>query len=694
MNRILHRSSLLALVAMLAACADSGPGDNNHITGYQSDCEPSNASGLYLTALGGFSQDVAPGTTVQLKAMVIHLDDGSETQGGVVPGATVSFQLISVLGDGQLSTASAITDGNGVATVDFVANEAAEYQINASVEGTCTVTFSVGVVDQLRSLRIVGANPRITLTSRRINLSVQAFSPVPGQGEYPIVGDTVTFALGSGGSGTTLTDVGGQNTGATLGAVTGPQGIATVQLETGTQAVPGGVDVTATLAGTAPVIINVIIQDLGTGPCTSNADCTGAAPICDGGTCVPVPQSGPCASNDDCVAPYVCHVPSGTCLAPNTNGDPCSPVAANPCPQGQACIAGYCTDIPTDQPCTNNDDCPTGWLCVNGTCQPDIPPGQTGCVETGDCQSGFVCVGGTCIPETNCTNPQPPTRLGGTWSFDSTLHLRQALSGFVSTILGAFEFLRDVIEGNLDIPGVPGFVEDFIEGIIQSVIQAYVPPWAQQLIIALGNISDIIDDMRVYSTVSLVSLGNYEYIGNQTWDIVEFEYRGTTISEDPANIPEIGYVPMQSFSSREVCGIFFIDRFEVNNVVGGLIRWAVEATLTAITCSVPGWGCYYSIEDAMEDLIDCDSIAYELDDLAYNTFGIEVYDAVYNLCENGKQQAIDALINWLDNIEVSLNLMSMRGQADIATSSFMNNGRWYGTLVGGSYDGEFSATKQ
>jgi len=673
----------------------NNPGNSNQTNqnGYVSDCEASNESGHYLTALGDFSADVATGSTVELKAMVIHLDDGSGELGGVVPEKEVSFEVISVVGDAQLGAAMAVTDGNGVAKVEFTGNEPADYQITATAEGTCSVTFTVSVADQLRGLRVVGANPVITETNRRINLSVQAYSPDPGFGEYPLVGEPITFELGAGGSGTALSDTGGTTTGNTVTVSTNPSGIATVQMETGSQVVVNGVDVTATLEGTQPKTINVKIQESGTGPCTTNADCPASYPLCDNGACVENPvQTGPCTTNDDCISPYVCV--SGTCLAPNQNGTPCSPATADPCPDpDEVCIGGYCTAIPDGDPCTTNDDCPTGWLCVNGTCQQDNP-GPNGCVETGDCQTGFVCVGGTCVPETNCTSPQGPDRLHGTWSFDSTLHLRDALSGFVDAIFTAFEFLRDVIQGNLDIPGIPGFVESFVESIIQSIIQAYVPPWGQQLIIAVGNISDIIDDMRVYSTVNLIQQGNYEYLGTQTWDIVEFEYQGNLITENPANIPEIGTVPQQSFSSREICGVFFIDRFDVPNVVGGLIRWAIEVTLTAVTCSVPGWPCYYSLEDALNDLIDCNAIAWEIDDLVYNSFGIEVYDAVYNFCDNGKGQAIQAILDALDNLTVQLNLMSMRGQADIVTSSFLDNGRWYGSLAGGSYDGEFTATRQ
>ncbi len=690
MRRSLVAIGMLAL--FLGACAGSNPGNNN-VTGYNSDCEASNDSGIYLTALGNFDFDMVAGGSLSLRAMTVHLDDGSHETAGVAEGVTVHFEIISISGDGSLDVASAVSDENGIAEVTFTASEEGAYQVVAVAEGTCDVTFSVNVADQLRGLRVITANPVNAFTNSRINLSVQAYSPDPGFGEYPLVDENITFTLGAGGSGAALEEIGGGLSGATITARTNPSGIATIAMLTGTAGVPAGLDITAALEGTAPVTIHVNIAAQGSGPCQSNADCAPSAPICDEGLCIPNPaQSGPCTDDSDCVDPYVCNG-SGSCVPPGPEGQPCSPLTANPCPPGEMCIAGHCQPVPTDQPCVDNDDCPTGWLCVNGFCIQQVPPGETPCVTDPDCPSGQVCVSGICVNLSQCQNPPADNRLNGTWQFDSMLHLRDALPGFLSGILSATETLRDIIQGNLNIPGIPGFIESFIQSIIQGLINAYVPPWAQQLIVAMGNISDIVDDMRVYSTVNLVSQGNYEYVGSQTWDIIEFEYQGQYISESPSNIPQIGYIPQMAFTSREICEFFYIDEFPVENVVGGLIRWAIEATLTAVTCSVPGWPCYYSLEDALDDLIDCDDIAYAIDDMVYNTFGFDVYDAVYGVCDNGKGPAINAIITALDNIEVSLNLMSMRGTADIQDDWNMINGHWYGTLVGGNYDGEFTAAK-
>jgi hypothetical protein len=382
------------------------------------------------------------------------------------------------------------------------------------------------------------------------------------------------------------------------------------------------------------------------------------------------------------------------CVQPNTQGTPCDPVESSPCPPGEVCIAGFCTANPTDQPCVTNIDCPNGWICENGVCVPD--PVNPQCVLNSDCTGNMVCIGGQCVDPGDCQPPPDPTRLAGTWNYDSTLHLRDALAGWISGFLGAMEILRDIILGNLDL-GLPSWLENIIESAIQGIISAYIPPWGQDLIVALGDISDILDDMRVLHTVNLLSQGNYEYVGTSTWDLLEFEFRGQVISERPENIPQIGFVPTYNFTSREICHVYFIDDHDIHNVVGGLISWVIDTLVTAITCAYGQ--CMYSLEDALDYLIDCDAIAYAIDDFVYNSFGIEVYDAVYNGCNAAKGPAIQAIVQYIDDLTVTFNLLTMRGQGNIIDNWHLGQmpgdpGRWYGSLAGGSFDGEWTAVKQ
>ena len=236
MRRSLVAIGLFAL--LLGGCAGSNPGNNNSVDGYNSDCDASNESGIYLTALGSYDFEMVAGGSLTLRAMTVHLDDGSQELAGVAEGVTVHFEIISITGDGSLNVASAVSDTNGIAEVDFTATQEGTYQVVAVADGTCDVTFSVGVADQLRGLRVVSENPVNAYTNSRINLAVQAYSPDPGFGEYPLVGETITFNLGAGGTGAALQEIGGSLSGVQIEATTSPLGIATIAMVTGSAGVP------------------------------------------------------------------------------------------------------------------------------------------------------------------------------------------------------------------------------------------------------------------------------------------------------------------------------------------------------------------------------------------------------------------------------------------------------------------------
>ena len=702
-NCLLSSFFCLAAIFSMAGCASDGPGgdDQKCEVNYQGDCEATKESGLLLKEFGKYDVVSAVGTPTPVRAMVIQLADENCEGGGAAEGVEVDFYIITPNAEAVLSQSTYTTGPDGVAKVDFVADKPGQYQIAAEAEGTCVVTFTVDVSDAYQGLKPVGSDTVNAWTRTQVTLSAKAYTLVPGTGEYPLPAQTVTFELGGGGSGAILSTLNQSSEGSSVDVTTGGNGIATVHLRTGSVAVPNGLLVSATLEGTQPVEFTVYVNEYSDEPCETNIDCPADFPICENGLCIEhtVPSTG-CETNDDCVPPYECvqFGDSKMCVKPDTTGDRCDPIEGMDCPPDEVCIGGYCTPEPSSIECEDNDDCPNGFVCIDGTCQPDPNDPDPPCVTDEDCTGDLVCVSGVCTDPDGC-NPLPnPTRLQGNWSFDSRLHLRDALSGWLSAFLSATEVLRDIILGNLDL-GLPGWIESLIEGVLSSLIDAYVPPWAQELIVGLGDLSDILDDMRVLHTVQLIGAGNYEYMGTSTWDLLEFEFRGQTISEQPQNIPQIGHVPTYTFTSREVCHVFFIDKHEIENVVSGLIRWVIDAMVTAVTCSVPGWTCYYSLEEALYDIVNCDDIAYAIDDYVYDAFGLDVYDIVYQSCSAAKDPAINAIIDYLDQLETSFSVLTMRGRADIINDSRLGNppsnpGRWWGTLAGGNWDGEFSAVKQ
>ncbi len=690
------------LALLVGACAETGPGDDQTCESkYDGDCAATKESGLLLKALGRYDYRIPVGAEQELTALVARLAQGDCTGGGVAAGVPVTFSIITPNAQASLSEETVPTGPDGMARVAFTAQEAGTYQIQAKADGTCPVTFTVQVARPNRGLKPVGPETVYAWTHSRANLSVQAYAAISGQGEYPLAGEEIRFRLGDEGEGAALVDLGGQTNGTEVTVVTGANGVATVAVNTGSVPVPAGITVRAELEGTQSVVFHVIVREYSSEPCETNADCPLDYPVCDNGVCIETSGgSGSCETDADCVAPYRC-LPSGngkSCQMPSNQGQRCDGITTNnPCPEGQVCVGGFCVDDPDNVNCQTNDDCPIGFICQDGACIPDPNNGNYQCVTPEDCPAGKACVGGFCVdPDTDCTPAPDPTRLQGTWSFDSILHLRQALAGWVSGFLSAMEFFRDIILGNADL-GLPGWLEDLVEDAIRSLIETYVPPWGQQLIVVLGDLSDILDDMHLLHTVHLVAAGNYEYSGTTTWDLVEFEYRGQMVSTRPEDIPEIGQVPTYTFTSREICHVYFIDRHEVRNVVGGIIRWLIDALVTMVTCS-QGWGCYYSLEEALDALIDCDAIATAIDDFVYDTFGVEAYDAALSACEAGKDPAIDAIIRYLEQLTVTFSVLSMRGQAPILDDrhlgSAANPGRWYGSLAGGNWQGEFTAVKQ
>src|SRR3990170_2211908 len=72
--------------------------------------------------------------------------------------------------------------------------------------------------------------------------------------------------------------------------------------------------------------------------------------------------------------PVVCCPPPGGCNSAPSPRDGCKPQ------------------------CYTNSDCPSGDICVNGSCRsaPPQPTPTPGCTSDADCPNGLVCVSGVC----------------------------------------------------------------------------------------------------------------------------------------------------------------------------------------------------------------------------------------------------------------------------------------------------------
>jgi hypothetical protein len=319
-------------------------------------------------------------------------------------------------------------------------------------------------------------------------------------------------------------------------------------------------------------------------------------------------------------------------------------------------------------------------MCV---IKPDV------CETVDDCPVGFLCLQGECVPDgdgTPCVDPGPGPELSGTWDMRSYLHLREGLPGIAEGFLDLSELLADFIEGNVDL-GLPPVVEALIGALVEGIIDQYVPQWAQDLIVALAGVSDVLDDLQVDHTVWLEgAVCDANYRGSSRWDWITFEYRGNVVTERPEDIPEIGEVIPEDFGAVYYCGDLYIDKHRIENVLSGLVLWIVN-TLVEITTP------YTDIEDALDAAIPCASIADAINDAWQSACGCstDITAGVQAACNAYKDDMIDQLITLLDEAAISLSVVSLKGIANIPDGAHMTNGRWYGAVFGGDFPGEFSA---
>lgn len=368
-----------------------------------------------------------------------------------------------------------------------------------------------------------------------------------------------------------------------------------------------------------------------------------------------------CEVSGDCDEPFVCL--DGVCVGPRNPDVTCDPVEHI-----------YCQD--PDEVCV-------GRVCVRN-------PGS--CETTDDCPLGYTCDGGTCTPQRDgetCADPGPGPDLSGTWKFSSTLHLRDGLPGVVDGILTVAENGRNLITGDVDL-GLPSIVESVIGGVVASIIDNYVPQYAQNLVVALGDMSDILDDMEVESTVTLDGQpcdGNYR--GHERWDLIHFEFRGNDLTVRPDQLPGIDEIVPEDFAAWYSCGELYIDRHRIKNSLSGLVRFLVDNIANAVTG-------YPDVESALANMVDCYGFAVALDDYVGQvcSFCPIVTSIVDGACTTLVNQGIQRISEEIDKASVEMSVVKKKGIAAVNAQGQLSGGTWYGTLAGNDFPGEFSAVRE
>jgi hypothetical protein len=351
------------------------------------------------------------------------------------------------------------------------------------------------------------------------------------------------------------------------------------------------------------------------------------------------------------------------CIGPANPDHRCDPIEGSTCPnEGEVCAANTCVIKPGS--CTSHAECPVGYLCSGGQCLPE--------------RDGEACADPTSGPDLN-----------GTYRVSSVLHLRDGLPGVVDKILGVTEDLRDIAQGKIDLD-LPSVVEFVIGGIVSGVIRAYIPPWAIDLVTALGDVSDMLDDMQVDSVMTLTGTPcSGAYRVNERWEWIRFEYQGREMRFRPDQLPNGVEVEPSEFSARYSCGNLYFDEHRIKDQLNHLIRYLLDTMAYAVTG-------YPTVEQAVAGMIDCWGIGYELDSYVAGSCSYcpSVAGIAAGACEGLVFAAVSKMGEEIDKATVKLSLIKRKGSVVVNQGPAFDDGRWYGSLAGGDFPGEFTMQSQ
>jgi hypothetical protein len=230
-----------------------------------------------------------------------------------------------------------------------------------------------------------------------------------------------------------------------------------------------------------------------------------------------------------------------------------------------------------------------------------------------------------------------------------------------------------------------------IGGVISGIVSLYITPWAVDLINGIGDLSDMLDDVTIDSTITLTGQScSGQYRGKEEWTNLTFNFRGRTKRVPPNRLPGVDAIAPDDFNATFACGQLYIDRHRIQQKLGGLVQLLLDDVATEIA----GFG---SIEGALEGMIDCPSIAYDVDDYVYSA--CTFCPSVYGIVEDGCYLVVDNIIGNLSNMLVSaandLSLLKRKGVATVSPDGRMlSQGIWFGSLIGADFPGEFTATRQ
>jgi hypothetical protein len=476
-----------------------------------------------LTLVGDVNLVLHPLAQRTLQVMLTQLETGPAAN------AQIHFEL---QGDGtsgsSIDATDVITGADGVAGVTFTAGASASghptFKLIASAAelGPAPAAFGLTVIPVHRLLQIVGSTttrPRADGSSASAALAPSETAAlqvreIDADTGAAIAGDTVEFTLPP----SAKSHWSGAST-STTSTTTAAGGEAQALLLTSAAEAPFLVQAASTSGGSAASFA-ITVASAQTGDT--------------------------CATNQECAIGEVC------------GGSPAT-----------------CQPIADGSGCTGDQSCPTGYGCVDGTCQP--PAGSACDAASSSCTSGFCCDGVQCIADCSatcaagshciagdscgqgsCVSDTTAPDLTGLWTTRHDFDIAATLPLLTRGVFGELRFLDQAILGKLTLPGLPGVVQDIINTFISALLQHYLPNWLQQLISAGDDLGTILSNLRAEGSMRLVPNGDLTHLkGTEAWTSLVFYWLplcGGDIQGDPLHPPDCARLDLATSDSLDFGG--------------------------------------------------------------------------------------------------------------------------------------------
>lgn len=376
---------------------------------------------------------------------------------------------------------------------------------------------------------------------------------------------------------------------------------------------------------------------------------------------------------------------NGRCLDPDPNGRTCE--FDDEC-WGEGdhffCIAGYCTPDPRMQPCERDAECPVGFTCDRGMCDPG-----GGCVDDGECGDN-VCVLGECRDPMVCDVVHPV--LDGEWTWNSTLDTREGLSGFADAGLSIASAATDFLDGgNIELPGLLRPFEGPINDELRRVVEEEAPHLLLEAIRGLAVLDRIMQTMTLEERVQLTSMELDRYSASR--ELLRMclgEGADMRCATDPSDLESFGFDP-QDFRANAVCGNLIILEHDIEFDFAGVLLWVANAIV-----ETGSEGQYETIEELLDAMRGetCDPAAEALGrfaaDLGMSSGNVTLVEGLARTSCNAAAVTLrDRVVDGLRNATVGLSLIEIKGYAPIGERTM--DGVWEGSLMGGDFPGSFQA---